>query len=76
MGKESVKEKGNFISQNPLGAPIGQDVKYCDKNSEKKENNDNKYKENSGKKNDDNKKFNSVQYSCKLSFIKQKPTSY
>ena len=50
--KQHVKEKVKFYTQNILGAPIGEDVKNCD--------------EIAGKNNDDTK-FNPVQYSHKPS---------
>ena len=34
--KRYVKGKGKFTKHNPLGSPIGQEVKNCDKNSKKK----------------------------------------
>ena len=46
--KRYVKARGKFSSNNPLGVQIGQDVKNCDADSEKKENDD-KYHENSKK---------------------------
>ena len=47
-----LKGKEKFSKHNSLGASIGQDMKNCDKNSEKREkvNDDDKYKESSGKK--------------------------
>ena len=50
--KQYVKGKVKFYTQNILGAPIGEDVKNCD--------------EIAGKNNDDTK-FNPVQYSHKPS---------
>ena len=73
--KRFVKGKGKFTTQNPLGAPIRQDVKKLRQKQRKKENDDDKYKKNTQKK-DDNKKFNPVQYSRKLIIRKWKPTSY
>ena len=61
--KRYVKGKGKFTTQNPQGALIGQEMKNSDKNSEKHEN-------------DDDKKLNPVQYSCKPSVSKRKPASY
>ena len=52
--KQYVKGEGKFTTENNIGAQIGEDMKNRDKNSEKKEN-------------DDDKKINPLQYYRKAS---------